>query len=56
MGRRPRISARISKPTKDRLDRFAENRGLKKSFVVEQALLYFMGARQELPDDLPDPP
>jgi uncharacterized protein (DUF1778 family) len=45
------ISALISAATKERLDRFAESHGLKKNFVVEQALLYFMEARRELPND-----
>lgn len=37
--------------TTERLDRFTESHGLKKYFVVEQALLYFMEARRELPDE-----
>ena len=37
--------------TKEKLDRFTESNGLKKNFVVEQALLYFMEARRELPDE-----
>ncbi len=45
------ISATISAATKEELDRFAENHGLKKNFVVEQALLFFMRARRELPDE-----
>jgi len=45
------ISATISAATKERLDRFTESHGLKKNFVVEQALLYFMEARRELPDE-----
>ena len=45
------ISATISASTRDKLDRFAESHGLKKNFVVEQALLYFMEARRELPDE-----
>lgn len=45
------ISATISEATKEKLDRFAESHGLKKNFVVEQALLYFMEARRELPDE-----
>ena len=45
------IAATISAATKEKLDRFAESRGLKKNFVVEQALLYFMEARRELPDE-----
>ena len=43
--------ATVSAATKDRLDRFTESHGLKKNFVVEQALLYFMEARRELPDE-----
>jgi uncharacterized protein (DUF1778 family) len=45
------ISASISAATKERLDRFTEQHGLKKNYVVEQALLYFMEARRELPDE-----
>jgi uncharacterized protein (DUF1778 family) len=46
-----RISATISAATKEKLDRFAERHGLKRNFVVEQALLFFMEARRELPDE-----
>jgi hypothetical protein len=35
------VSATISTTTKEKLDRFTEELGLKKNFVVEQALLYF---------------
>jgi len=45
------ISATISEATKEKLDRFTESHGLKKNYVVEQALLYFMEARRELPDE-----
>ena len=45
------ISATVSAATKERLDRFTESHGLKKNYVVEQALLYFMEARRELPDE-----
>lgn len=45
------ISATISAATKEKLDRFTEAHGLKKNFVVEQALLYFIEARRELPDE-----
>ncbi|MFH2010952.1 MAG: DUF1778 domain-containing protein [bacterium] len=45
------ISAMVSAATKEKLDRFTESHGLKKNFVVEQALLYFMQARRELPDE-----
>ena len=45
------LSATISQATKEKLDRFAESHGLKKNFVVEQALLCSMEARRELPDE-----
>jgi uncharacterized protein (DUF1778 family) len=45
------ISAQISPTTKEQLDRFTERLGLKKNYVVEQALLYFMQARRDLPDE-----
>ncbi len=45
------VSATIATTTRDRLDRFTEQLGLKKNFVVEQALLYYMEARRELPDE-----
>lgn len=51
MSDQSQISATISVATKERLDRFTESHGLKKNFVVEQALLYFMEARRELPDE-----
>jgi uncharacterized protein (DUF1778 family) len=51
MSSRSRISPTISKATKERLDRFTESHGLRKNYVVEQALLYFMEARRELPDE-----
>lgn len=51
MSKQSQISATVSKATKERLDRFTESHGLKKNFVVEQALLYFMEARRELPDE-----
>lgn len=51
MSSHSQISATISEATKERLDRFTESHGLKKNYVVEQALLYFMEARRELPDE-----
>jgi uncharacterized protein (DUF1778 family) len=45
------ISATVSSATKEELDQFTESHGLKKNFVVEQALLFFMAARRELPDE-----
>ena len=51
MSSQSQISATVSVATKEKLDRFSESHGLKKNFVVEQALLYFMEARRELPDE-----
>jgi uncharacterized protein (DUF1778 family) len=51
MSQQSQISATVSEATKEKLDRFTESHGLKKNFVVEQALLYFMEARRELPDE-----
>ncbi|HKY04007.1 MAG TPA: DUF1778 domain-containing protein [Blastocatellia bacterium] len=51
MSDQAQISALVSGATKEKLDRFTESHGLKKNFVVEQALLYFMEARRELPDE-----
>ncbi len=45
------VSATISTTTREKLDRFTEELGLKKNFVVEQALLYFMASRRELPGE-----
>ncbi len=45
------ISVTVSAATKEKLDRFTESHGLKKNHVVEQALLYFIEARRELPDE-----
>ncbi len=51
MSDQSQISASVSAATKERLDRFTESHGLKKNYVVEQALLSFMEARRELPDE-----
>lgn len=45
------ISATISPDTRDRLERFVRARGLKKGFVIEQALTYHLRALSELSDD-----
>ena len=45
------VSASISATTREKLDRFTEEHGLKKNFVVEQALLYFIESRRDLPDE-----
>jgi hypothetical protein len=50
------ISANISDATRDRLERYVRSRGLKKGFVVEQALLHHLMAIDELPDEAVIPP
>lgn len=51
MSSQSQISVTVSEATKEQLDRFTAIHGLKKNFVVEQALLYFMEARRELSDE-----
>ncbi|HSW30299.1 MAG TPA: hypothetical protein VLH75_12520 [Longimicrobiales bacterium] len=51
MSAQSQISATISAATKEQLGRFTESHGLRKHHVVEQALLLFMQARTELPDE-----
>ena len=46
-----RISASVSVATGQLLDRFCESHGLAKNVVVEQALLAFIDARREVPDE-----
>lgn len=50
------ISAYVSKSTKERLERFARSRGLKKGFILEDALLHHLKALEELPADVVIPP
>jgi len=51
MSAHSQVSATVSTATKERLDRFTERNGLKKNYVVEQALLLFMESRRDLPDE-----
>ena len=46
------ISAHISPTTKDELELFADARGLKKGYVIEDALLHHLQALREIPDDV----
>ncbi len=46
------ISAHISPTTKDELERFADARGLKKGYVIEDALLHHLQALREIPADV----
>lgn len=45
------LSVTVSEETKEQLDRFAERHGLHPEVVVEQALLLFIEAYQDLTDE-----
>ncbi len=46
------ISAEISETTKELLESFVKNSGLKKGFVIEQAVLSYIRALNQLPADV----
>ena len=46
------ISAVVSQSTKDLLEQLVAARGLKKGYVIEEALRHHLQALQELPDDV----
>jgi len=46
------ISAHISKETKSQLDSYVTRHGVKKGFLVEEALLHHLQALREIPEDL----
>ena len=50
------ISAEISKETKQRLESYSRAHGIKKQFLIENALLHFLGALDELPANIIVPP
>ena len=50
------ISAYISNETKMILENFSTKTGQKKGFILEQALLHYINAHQELPADIIIPP
>jgi len=50
------ISTYISESTKKQLERYAEAHGVKKGFLVEEALLHHLQALRELPADIMIPP
>ncbi|CAB1071186.1 hypothetical protein JY97_06725 [Alkalispirochaeta odontotermitis] len=54
--KQPQISAHVSEGTKSKLDRLSQARGLRKAFVMEQALLYHFRALEELPEEAFLPP
>jgi hypothetical protein len=50
------ISAHISETTSADLERYVDARGLKKGYVIEQALRHYLRALHELPADAIVPP
>lgn len=50
------ISANVSKETKKLLDAYTRKRGIKKSFVIEQALRHHLLAAEEIPEEYIVPP
>ena len=50
------ISASISKPTRDLIERYARATGIKKGHLIEQALLHHLRALEELPAEYIVPP
>jgi hypothetical protein len=50
------ISAYISEATKQQVERYVEAHGVKKGFLLEEALLHHLQALRELPSDLVVPP
>jgi hypothetical protein len=50
------VSAVIADTTRERLERFARLHGIKKSHVIETAILHHLAALEELPADVFVPP
>jgi len=50
------ISAFISDETKEMVERYVDEHGVKKGALVEQALLYYLRGLRELPADIVVPP
>ncbi len=46
------VSAYISNETKMIFENFSNKSGQKKGFIIEQALLHYINAHQELPSDI----
>jgi len=46
------VSAYISNETKMIFENFSNKSGQKKGFILEQALLHYINAHQELPNDI----
>ncbi|MBI4705429.1 MAG: hypothetical protein HY744_30365 [Deltaproteobacteria bacterium] len=53
---RTQISAYISESTKQQVERYAQAHGVRKGYLVEEALLHHLQALRELPADIVIPP
>lgn len=49
------ISAYISDETKHRFEVYSEEHGVKKGFLIENALMYYLSALEEIPAQFFDP-
>jgi hypothetical protein len=47
-----RVSAYISEETKAEIEAYVKRRGVKKAYLIEQALLHHLQALREIPEDL----
>jgi hypothetical protein len=50
------ISAYISEGVNKRIEQYSKTHGIKKAFLIEEALLHHLTAVEELPQDLIIPP
>ena len=50
------ISANISVETKERMEQYVRSHGVKKSHLIETALLHHLSALDEIPEDVLIPP
>jgi len=50
------VSAVIADTTRERLERFAKQHGVKKSHLIETAILHHLAALEQLPADVIVPP
>lgn len=50
------VSGYISDESKILFENFSKQSGQKKGFILEQALLHYISAQQELPNDIIIPP
>jgi len=56
MANQTQISAYISQTTKSLVEEYTDHHGVKKAYLVEEALLHHIQALRELPADLVIPP